>query len=98
MLVQFFISGLCYRDAFQENSQNFNPWQNLDNIKSIEEGAKHDAVAIANCVSRSTVTKIVLNKRNRLGAVMVRWTDDHAYVNSKERSPHPLRGIESALH
>ncbi len=72
--------------------------QNLDKIKCIEEGAKHSAVDIANCISRSTVTKIVLNKRNRLGAVMVQWTDDHAYVNSRKRSPHPLRRIESALH
>ncbi len=46
--------------------------QKLDNIKCVEGGAKHSAVAIANCVGRSTVTKIVLNKRNLLDAVMVR--------------------------
>ncbi len=72
--------------------------QKLDNIKCIEGSAIHSAVAIANCASRSTVTKIVLNKRNRLEAVMVLWADDYAYVNSRERSPHPPRGIESALH
>ncbi len=46
--------------------------QNLDNIKCVEGGAKHFAAATANCVSRSTVTKIVLNRRNLLDAVMVR--------------------------
>ncbi len=46
--------------------------QKLDTIKCIEGSVKDSAVAISNCVSRSTVTKIVLNKRNRLGAVMLR--------------------------
>ncbi len=46
--------------------------QKLDTIKCVECGAKHSAAAIANCVSSSAVTKIVLNKRNLLDAVMVR--------------------------
>ncbi len=65
--------------------------QKLDNIKCVEGGTKNSAVAIANCVSRPTAIKIVLNKRNRLEAVMVLWTDDYAYVNGRERSPHPPR-------
>ncbi len=46
--------------------------QKLDNIKCIEGSASHSAVAIANCVGRSTMAKIVQNKRNRLKAVIVR--------------------------
>ncbi len=78
--------------------KNLTLGQKLDNIKCIEGSAMHSAVAIANCVRRSIVTKIVLNKTNRLEAVMVLWTDDYADVNSRERSPKPPRGIESALH
>ncbi len=46
--------------------------QKLENIKCVEGGSKHFAAAIANCVSRSTVTKIVLNKRNLLDVIMAR--------------------------
>ncbi len=70
--------------------------QKLDIIKCVEGGAKHSAVAIANCVSRSTVTKIVQNKETLLDAFVVLKVDDYAYFNSRERSPHPPRGTESA--
>ncbi len=46
--------------------------QKLDIIKCVEGGTKHSAVAIANCVSRSTVTKIVQNKKTLLDAFVVR--------------------------
>ncbi len=44
--------------------------QKLEIIKCAEGGAKHSAVAIANSVSRSTVTKVIQNKKKLMDAFM----------------------------
>ncbi len=46
--------------------------QKFDIINCVEGGGKHFAVAIAYCVSRSTVAKIVQNKKTLLDAFIVR--------------------------
>ncbi len=71
--------------------------QKLEIIKCVEGGAKHSAVAIANSFSRSTVTKVIQNKKKLMDALMVCLTDDFIYFNSRDRSPHPPRGTESAF-
>ncbi len=71
LLLSLYFSNVLTDMSSKRTRKDLTPKLKPEIIKCVEGGAKHSAVAIANSVSRSTVTKVIQNKKKLMDAFMV---------------------------